>query len=114
MEMYSQQRDFGVEKSDALLSAIATGAYSSEGGRVAYVPKERSWKIKAGQRMETEYGAATDFITGGKAKIPDVKWFDPSVGPQPQEIKQPLIGGLGTDYTDPSILRRTEMPGINR
>lgn len=110
MEMYQQQREFGVESSEALINAVATGAYSAEGGRVAYFPKAMTQQIKAGQKMETQFGPATDFLTGGKAVIPTPDFLNPDVGAQPQEIRQPMFGGTGTDIMDPNILRRTEPP----
>lgn len=108
MEMYQQQRQFGVESSEALLSAAAVAAYSAEGGRVNYFPKALTNQIKAGQKMETQFGAPTDFFTGGKAVIPDVDIYNADKGPQPQDIRAPLVGGTGTDYMNTDILRRTE------
>lgn len=108
MEMYQQQRQFGVESSEALLNAAAVGAYSAQGGRVNYFPKALTNQIKAGQKMETQYDSPTDFFTGGKAVIPDVDLYDAEKGPQPQDIKEPIFGGLGSDYMNPDILRRTE------
>jgi predicted kinase len=110
MEMYQQQREFGVESSEALLSAVATGAYSAEGGRINYFPKALSAKIKAGQKMESQFDSPTDLITGGKPVIPTPDIYNPDKGPQPQDIRQPLFGGTGTDYMNPDVLRRTEPP----
>jgi predicted kinase len=109
MEMYQTQREFGVEASEALISAAATAAYSAEGGRVNYFPKALTQRIKAGQRMETQFGAPTDFFTGGKAVIPEVDIYSPDKGPQPQDIREPLFGGTGTDL-NADILRRTAPP----
>jgi hypothetical protein len=108
MEMYQQQREFGVESSEALLSAAAVAAYSAEGGRVNYFPKALTNQIKAGQKMETQFGAPTDFFTGGKAVIPEVDIYNADKGPQPQDIRAPLVGGTGADYMNTDILRRTE------
>jgi hypothetical protein len=109
MEMYQTQREFGVEASEALISAAATAAYSAEGGRVNYFPKALTQRIKAGQRMETQFGAPTDFFTGGKAVIPEVDIYNPDKGPQPQDMREPLFGGTGTDL-NADILRRTAPP----
>jgi predicted kinase len=109
MEMYQTQREFGVEASEALIAAAATAAYSAEGGRVNYFPKALTQRIKAGQKMETQFDAPTDFFTGGKAVIPEVDLFNPDKGPQPQDIREPLFGGTGTDL-NADILRRTEPP----
>jgi predicted kinase len=109
MEMYQTQREFGVEASEALISAAATAAYSAEGGRVNYFPKALTQRIKAGQRMETQFGAPTDFFTGGKAVIPEVDIYNADKGPQPQDMREPLFGGTGTDL-NADILRRTAPP----
>jgi hypothetical protein len=108
MEMYQQQREFGVESSEALISAAAMGAYSAEGGRVNYFPKAFSKRIKSGQRMETQFDSPKDFFTGGKAVIPTPDIYNPDKGPQAQDVRQPVFGATGTDYMDTDILRRTE------
>ena len=108
MEMYQQQREFGVESSEALITAAAMGAYSAEGGRVNYFPKAFSKRIKSGQRMETQFDSPTDFFTGGKAVIPTPDIYNPDKGPQAQDVRQPVFGATGTDYMDTDILRRTE------
>ena len=42
----------------------------------------------------------------GEFPTPDI--YNPDKGPQAQDVRQPLVGGTGTDYMDTDILRRTE------
>ena len=107
MEMYADQRKFGVTSSEALLKAAGMAAISSQGGRAIYVPKELDFERKKAERMEAPIKTGTDLFTGVEAQPIVTDYLEPTKGTNyTDDVAQPFFGATGTDYTDESIMPR--------
>ena len=104
MEMYSDQRNFGRVKADSLLRAALTGAWSSLGGRMSYIPKAGRWKLDAAKNFETSPEIA-QWLSGTTPQPVDMGAYDAEpAGTYTAPVPIPLFGGP-SDYTqlDPTF-----------
>jgi hypothetical protein len=107
MEMYADQRKFGVKTSEALLKAAGVAAISSQGGRAMYVPKELDFERKANERLQAPITTGTELFTGVEATPIVTNFYDPISGTNyTDEVAQPFFGATGTDFEDMDILPR--------
>ena len=107
MEMYADQRKFGVKTSEALLKAAGVAAISSQGGRAMYVPKELDFERKANERLQSPITTGTELFTGVEATPIVTNFYDPISGTNyTDEVAQPFFGATGTDFEDMDILPR--------
>ena len=107
MEMYADQRKFGVTSSEALLKAAGIAAVSSQGGRAMYAPKELAFERKAQERMEAPIETFSEAFTGAEQRPIITNYLEPTKGANyTDEVAQPFFGSLGTDYTDESMMPR--------
>lgn len=107
MEMYADQRKFGVKSSEALLKAAGIAAVSAQGGRAMYVPKELDFERKKAERMEAPIKTGTDLFTGVEAQPVVTNFYEATKGADyTNEVEQPFFGATGTDFEDMDILPR--------
>jgi len=107
MEMYADQRKFGVKSSDALLKSAGMAAISSQGGRAMYAPKELAFERKAAERMDAPIETFAEAFTGAEKRPIITDYLEPTKGANyTDEVAQPFFGSLGTDYTDESMMPR--------
>jgi hypothetical protein len=107
MEMYADQRKFGVKSTDALLKAAGMAAISSQGGRSMYAPKELEFERKASERMQAPITTFAEAFTGVEGTPVTTDFYAPISGTNyTDEIAQPFFGGTGTDFEDESMLPR--------
>jgi hypothetical protein len=107
MEMYADQRKFGVKSSEALLKAAGMGALSAQGGRGMYVPKELDFERKAQERMQSPITTTKELFTGVEATPINTDYYDPNIGVNyTDDVAQPFFGATGTDYEDIGGLER--------
>jgi hypothetical protein len=107
MEMYADQRKFGVKSSEALLKAAGIAAVSAQGGRAMYVPKELDFERKKAERMEAPIKTGTDLFTGVEEQPIVTNFYEATKGADyTNEVAQPFFGATGTDFEDMDILPR--------
>jgi hypothetical protein len=107
MEMYADQRKFGVKSTDALLKAAGMAAISSQGGRSMYAPKELAFERKSSERMQAPITTFAEAFTGVEGTPVTTNFYAPISGTNyTDEIAQPFFGGTGTDFEDESMLPR--------
>lgn len=106
MEVYADQRKFGVKSSDALLHAAGVGALSSQGGRVMYAPKELNWERKAAEMQEAPITTGAELFTGVTQSPVDANWWTP--GGENDTVADPFFGRIPSDIMDPNAL-----PGVD-
>lgn len=107
MEMYADQRKFGVTSSEALLKAAGMAAISAQGGRAMYVPKELDFERKKAERLQAPITTGTEFFTGVEATPIVTNFYDPVSGSNyTDDVAQPFFGATGTDFTDESLFPR--------
>ena len=102
MEVYADQRKFGVKSSDALLHAAGVGALSSQGGRVMYAPKELNFERKAAEMQQAPITTAAEIFTGVTQSPVDVDWWTPSGADD--TVPDPFFGRIPNDIMDPNAL----------
>ncbi len=107
MEMYADQRKFGVTSSEALLKAAGGAAISAQGGRAMYVPKELDFERKKAERLEAPITTGTEIFTGVEATPIVTNFYEPVSGSNyTDEVAQPFFGATGTDFEDESLFPR--------
>jgi len=107
MEMYADQRKFGVTSSEALLKAAGGAAISAQGGRAMYVPKELDFERKKAERLEAPITTGTEIFTGVEATPIVTNFYNPVSGSNyTDEVAQPFFGATGTDFEDESLFPR--------
>lgn len=81
LETFRKQRQLSIDRSDALISALAIGAWSGIGGRSTYSPDELKWEMQANRNFVRDTSAFNPmtYITGGRAVPAPVDSYEPTL-----------------------------------